>query len=68
MKTVNREPFAPNLAITEILFRHFMLMAIGILAGILNVPALIFLGLPFFMTAMAGWCPIYQYLGINHHK
>ena len=68
MKTMNKEPFAPNLSITEIFLRHYMLMFVGIAAGIFKTPAIILLALPFFITAMTGWCPLYQILGINHHK
>jgi len=45
-----------------------MLMFVGIAAGIFKTPAIILLALPFFITAMTGWCPLYQILGINHHK
>jgi hypothetical protein len=26
------------------------------------------LGLPFFWSAILGWCPIFYILGINHHN
>jgi len=68
MKTVDKTPFGPNLSITEIFVRHYILMIVGIAVGVLKMPALILLGLPFFMTAMTGWCPIYELLGINNHN
>ncbi len=68
MKTIQKEPFAPNLSFTEIVMRHYMMMGMGILAGVLHAPLLMLLAFPFFFTGILGWCPVYEALGINHHK
>jgi len=55
-----------NLSYTEVLFRYLLMAAMVILGGVTHSLPLMLLGLPFFLTGILGWCPIYSMLGINH--
>ncbi len=58
-----------NLSYPEVLFRYFLMAVMVILGGVLHSMPMMLLGLPFFLTGILGWCPIYTLLGINHaHK
>ena len=51
----------------DIIFRYALLMVIVIIGGALqSIPSML-LGLPFFWSAILGWCPIFYLFGINHH-
>ena len=41
-------------------------MLIVILGGILHSIPVMLLGIPFFLAAILGWCPVFQILGIDH--
>ena len=58
--------FEPNLSFYEIGGRYFMLMLLGILVGATQLVFLVPLLIIIFITAISGWCPIYQAMGINH--
>ncbi len=55
-----------NLSFTEVVFRYVGLMFSGILFGITLNYFFIVLTVAFFITAIMGWCPIYQLMGIDH--
>jgi hypothetical protein len=61
-----------NLSMTEIILRHFIGMFLGIVGGFLSYyvsPIFIIIAAlaPLtILTAILGWCPIYQLMGINH--
>ncbi len=56
-----------NLSFLDIAIRYFLLMILGIIGGLLAAPLLmVLLVLPVFLTAILGWCPVYQLLGIDH--
>lgn len=58
-----------NLSYKEVLLRYALMAAMVIFGGIMHSLPLMLLGLPFFLTGILGWCPIYTMLGINHaHK
>ena len=56
----------PNLNFMDIGIRYAMVMLIGIVGGLLNSLPIMALAIPFFMTAILGYCPIYTVLGIDH--
>jgi hypothetical protein len=61
-----------NLSFPEIISRHLLGMFIGIIGGFLSYyvsPIFIVVAAispVLILTAILGWCPIYQFLGINH--
>ena len=55
-----------NLSFNEVIGRYVLMAGIVILGGVLVKPWLMVLGVPFFLTGLLGWCPIYTALGINH--
>lgn len=58
-----------NLSYKEVLFRYLLMAAIVIVGGLLHSLPIMLLGLPFFLTGILGWCPLYAMFGINHaHK
>lgn len=58
-----------NLSYKEVLFRYLLMAVMVITGGLLHSLPLMLLGLPFFLTGILGWCPIYAMFGINHaHK
>lgn len=57
-----------NLNFVDIIVRYAFLMFFGILGGVLQSLPIMLIGMLFFFSAVLGWCPIFQVLGINHHK
>lgn len=57
-----------NLNFIDVIVRYAFLMLFGIVGGVLHSLPLMLVGLLFFFSAILGWCPIYQALGINNHK
>lgn len=55
-----------NLSYKEVLFRYLLMAAMVIFGGLMHSLPLMLLGLPFFLTAILGWCPLYATFGINH--
>lgn len=49
----------------DISIRYILMMFAGILMGVFNQPAFLFLAVYFFLQAILGWCPLYAILGIN---
>jgi hypothetical protein len=60
--------FEPNLSVKESVFRYVLMMIFPILGGLLGSIPLMILGIPFFLTGMLGYCPIYDAMGIDHSK
>ncbi len=64
--------FETNLSMLENIFRFFAGMIIAILGGFLGfyVASVFYILVPvvpvLFITAILGWCPIYELMGINH--
>jgi hypothetical protein len=56
-----------NMNMFDVIIRYAMLMVIVIVGGIFHSLPLMLLGMPFFFSAILGWCPIFHMLGINHH-
>jgi hypothetical protein len=56
-----------NMNMVDVILRYAALMIIVILGGVLQSIPIMLLGLPFFWSAILGWCPIFWMLGINHH-
>lgn len=56
-----------NMNMFDVILRYAMLMVIVIIGGALHSIPIMLLGLPFFWSAILGWCPIFHILGINHH-
>jgi len=56
-----------NMAMTDVILRYAILMVIVITGGLLHSIPVMLLGLPFFWSAILGWCPIFWLLGINKH-
>ncbi|MDX2002343.1 MAG: DUF2892 domain-containing protein [Chitinophagales bacterium] len=56
----------PNLNLYEIIGRYMLMMVLVITGGLLHSLPLMLLGLPFFVTGLLGWCPLYTAVGINH--
>lgn len=55
-----------NLSLPEILLRYVVSFAVVIIGGLTHHIAIMVLGLPILITALIGWSPLYQILGINH--
>ncbi len=55
-----------NLSYKDVLFRYFLMAAMVITGGVLHALPVMLMGLPFFLTGILGWCPVYTVLGINH--
>jgi hypothetical protein len=67
-KKIKRPAFLQyNMNMVDIIFRYALLMVIVIIGGALQSIPIMLLGLPFFWSAILGWCPIFYLLGINHH-
>ncbi len=58
--------FTPNLSFMEIFWRYAGLMVIGILVGVTGIIWFAPLAIAVFVTAITGWCPLCEKLGINH--
>jgi hypothetical protein len=59
--------FQHNLSLVDVILRYAVLMIIVIIGGALGSIPIMLLGMPFFWTAIMGWCPVFYALGINHH-
>ena len=59
--------FHINMNFTDIGLRYGLVMIIGIVGGLLHSIPIMALAIPFFLTAMLGFCPIYKLLGIDHN-
>ena len=67
--TENKNTFLTyNMNMFDIIIRYAILMVIVIAGGLLHSIPLMLLGLPFFWSAILGWCPVFYVLGINHHN
>ena len=55
-----------NLSFNEVIGRYALMMTIVIIGGFTGHISVMLLGIPFFLTGLLGWCPIYTVLGINH--
>ncbi len=66
--------FETNLSMLENIYRFFAGMLIAIIGGFLGfyVAPIFYVFVPIapilFITAILGWCPIYEIMGINHAK
>ncbi|MBL7816552.1 MAG: DUF2892 domain-containing protein [Saprospiraceae bacterium] len=64
--------FQTNLSMLENIYRFFGGMLIALLGGFLGhyVSSIFFILVPvapiLFITAILGWCPLYELMGINH--
>lgn len=56
-----------NMNMFDVILRYALLMVIVIIGGALGSIPVMLLGLPFFWSAILGWCPLFYALGINHH-
>ena len=56
-----------NMSMVDVVLRYAMLMIIVIIGGVLHSIPFMLIGLPFFWTAILGWCPVFWMLGINRH-
>lgn len=67
-KTAKTQKFgAHNMSMIDVVLRYAMLMIIVVVGGALGSIPIMLLGLPFFWTAILGFCPVYWALGVNHH-
>lgn len=57
-----------NMNIFDVVIRYAILMVIVIVGGALHSIPFMLLGLPFFWSAILGWCPLFYILGVNHHN
>lgn len=57
--------FKNNLGFVDIGIRYGIMMIIMILAGVFQSMWLVVLGVLVFMTAITGWCPIYNMIGFT---
>lgn len=57
-----------NMSIADIVIRYVLMMALVITGGLMGNLWIMVLGLPFFLAAILGYCPIYGILGINTCK
>ncbi len=57
-----------NMNMFDVVIRYAILMVIVIVGGALHSIPFMLLGLPFFWSAILGWCPVFYMLGINHHN
>lgn len=55
-----------NLSYYEVGIRYALMMVVVIIGGLMHSMPVMLLGLPFFLSGILGWCPIYQMFGINH--
>lgn len=55
-----------NLSYYEVGMRYAIMMLFVIAGGVMHSLPLMLLGLPFFLSGILGWCPLYQMFGINH--
>jgi hypothetical protein len=60
--------FQHNLGFADIGVRYMIMMVFMILAGALQMMVFMVVGVIFFLTAILGWCPIYNMLGISTRK
>ncbi len=60
--------FQHNLSFADIGVRYMIMMVFMILAGALQMMGFLIIGVIFFLTAILGWCPIYDMLGISTRK
>jgi len=60
--------FEPNLSVKESCIRYALMMIFPIAGGLLHSLPLMILGIPVFLTAITGYCPIYDIMGIDHGK
>lgn len=56
-----------NMNMFDAIIRYALLMITVIIGGALGSLPLMLLGMPFFFSAILGWCPIYHVLGIDRH-
>ncbi len=67
-KTAEKQKFGNhNMSMIDVILRYAMLMIIVVIGGAMGSIPIMLLGLPFFWTAILGFCPVYWALGINHH-
>jgi hypothetical protein len=50
----------------EIVVRYVAMALVVIIGGMLHSSLIMALGVPIFLSAILGYCPLYQMLGINH--
>ena len=55
-----------NLSLNEIIGRYFAMLLLVIIGGVMHSLLFMLIGMPFFITGLLGWCPVYQVLHINH--
>lgn len=60
--------FKNNLSFVDIGVRYTVMMAIMILAGVFQSMWLVVLGVVVFLTAITGWCPLYNMIGFSTRK
>jgi hypothetical protein len=60
--------FHNNLGFTDIGIRYGVMMIVMILAGVFQSMWLVVLGVLVFLTAITGWCPIYNMIGFSTRR
>lgn len=61
-----REWLRLNLSVPEIVSRYMASLIIVVLGAMMHSVVVMVLCIPLLITAIAGWSPLYQILGINH--
>lgn len=60
--------FKNNLGFADIGTRYGIMMIVMILAGVFQSMWLVVLGVLVFLTAITGWCPIYNMIGFSTRR
>lgn len=63
----NKNLLSYNMNFFDVILRYSILMILVIIGGAIQSVPFMLLGLPFFWSAILGWCPLFHFLGINHH-
>ncbi len=58
----------PNLNFYDIIIRYGLVFLLGIVFGITQMWVFLVLAIILFITAVTGWCPIFDLFGIDHQK
>ena len=58
----------PNLNFYDITLRYVLVFLLGIVFGITQMWVFLGIAVLLFITAVTGWCPIYDIMGIDHQR
>lgn len=58
----------PNLNFYDITLRYALVFLLGIVFGITQMWFFLGLAVILFITAVTGWCPLFDLFGIDHQK